>query len=226
MRILNHDIDRDTRCGVPEVVYGAGKTSEDLVEITRKFLENSGRVVITRIDDVKAEKVLQSVKGKNLRIMHNTKGRVLVVKKKECKNGGAAGVIGILTAGTSDIPVAEEAAAVAEELGCSVRREYDVGIAGIHRVFSALEDVGTVNAYIVVAGMEGALPSVVAGLVAAPVIAVPTSVGYGTAEHGKTALYTMLNSCTPLAVVNIDNGYGAAVLAYKMIASGRAKGRR
>jgi hypothetical protein len=117
--------------------------------------------------------------------------------------------------------VAEEAAAIAEELGCAVIREYDVGIAGIHRVFSALDRMGVVNAYIVAAGMEGALPSVVAGLVAAPVIAVPTSVGYGTAEHGKTALYTMLNSCTPLAVVNIDNGYGAAVLAYK-IASGRA----
>ena len=207
------------------MVYGAGKTAEDLIEITRKFLECSGRVVITRIDDVKAVKVLQSVKGKNLKIVHNIKGRVLVVKKKDRKKGNA-GVIGIITAGTSDIPVAEEAAAVAEELGCSVRREYDVGIAGIHRVFSALEKLGIVNAYIVVAGMEGALPSVVAGLVSAPVIAVPTSVGYGTAEHGKTALYTMLNSCTPLAVVNIDNGYGAAVLAYKMVASAGAKGRR
>lgn len=225
MKILNHDIDRDTRCGVPEVVYGAGKTSEDLVEIARRFLDNSGRVIITRIDDEKAAKVLQSVRGKNLRIVHNNKGRVLVVKKKGHKNGDAGGVIGIITAGTSDIPVAEEAAAVAEELGCSVRREYDVGIAGIHRVFSALEKVGIVNAYIVVAGMEGVFPSVVAGLVAAPVIAVPTSVGYGTAEQGKTALYTMLNSCTPLAVVNIDNGYGAAVLAYKMIASGKTAGR-
>ena len=216
MRILNHDAERDVRCGVPEVVYGAGKSAEDLLEITHKMLECSGRVIITRIDDAKAQKVKESVNLKKNRISHNLKGRVLTVKKTGFKNADPLGVIGILAAGTSDIPVAEEAAAIAEELGCSVLREYDVGIAGIHRVFSALERMGDVTAYIVAAGMEGALPSVVAGLVAPPVIAVPTSVGYGTAEHGKTALYTMLNSCTPLAVVNIDNGYGAAVLAYKM----------
>ena len=216
MKILDHDADRDLRCGVPEVVYGEGKSADDLVEITHKVLSGSGRVIITRIDDVKAEKIKQSVDLKKNQIAHNLKGRVLTVKKKGFKNAIPIGVIGIMTAGTSDIPVAEEAAAIAEELGCSVIREYDVGIAGIHRVFSALERMGIVNAYIVAAGMEGALPSVVAGLVAPPVIAVPTSVGYGTAEHGKTALYTMLNSCTPLAVVNIDNGYGAAVLAYKM----------
>jgi pyridinium-3,5-biscarboxylic acid mononucleotide synthase len=216
MRILNHDADRDNRCGVPEVVYGAGKSAEDLVEITRKVLSNCGRVIITRIDDSKAEKVKESVDKKKNILAHNIKGRVLTVKKNSFKNAERSCVIGILTAGTSDIPVAEEAAAIAEELGCTVIREYDVGIAGIHRVFSALERMGKVNAYIVAAGMEGALPSVVAGLVAPPVIAVPTSVGYGTAEHGKTALYTMLNSCTPLAVVNIDNGYGAAILAYKM----------
>jgi pyridinium-3,5-biscarboxylic acid mononucleotide synthase len=215
MRILNHDADRDNRCSVPEVVYGAGKSAEDLVDITHKILSSCGRVIITRIDDAKAEKVKESV-DKKTSVVHNLKGRVLTVKKNSFKNPERSCVIGILTAGTSDIPVAEEAAAIAEELGCTVIREYDVGIAGIHRVFSALDRMGKVNAYIVAAGMEGALPSVVAGLVAPPVIAVPTSVGYGTAEHGKTALYTMLNSCTPLAVVNIDNGYGAAVLAYKM----------
>ncbi len=219
MRILNHDKDRDARCGVPEVVYGEGKSAGDLIEISESFLACSGRVIVTRVDDEKAAKVLQSVEGKGLQIVHNIKGRVLVVRRKDFKKGDTAGVVGIITAGTSDIPVAEEAAAIAEELGCSVKREYDVGIAGIHRVFSALERMGSVNACIVAAGMEGALPSVVAGLVAAPVIAVPTSVGYGTAERGRTALYTMLNSCTPLAVVNIDNGYGAAVLAYKMIRS-------
>lgn len=219
MRILNHDKGRDERCGVPEVVYGEGKSAGDLIRVMREFLDCSGRVIITRIDEEKAAKALKSFRGKNLAVVHNDAGRVLVVRKKDFKKCDAAGVIGIITAGTSDIPVAEEAAAIAEELGCSVRREYDVGIAGIHRVFSALEKMGRVNVYIVAAGMEGALPSVVAGLVPAPVIAVPTSVGYGTAEHGKTALYTMLNSCTPLAVVNIDNGYGAAVLAYKMITS-------
>jgi NCAIR mutase (PurE)-related protein len=217
MKILNHDAERDNRCGVPEVVYGEGKSAEDLVEITHKVLSGSGRVIITRIDEAKAEKVKESVDLKKNIVIHNLKGRVLTVKKTGFKNAVPAGMIGIMTAGTSDIPVAEEAAAIAEELGCTTIREYDVGIAGIHRVFSALERMGTVDAYIVAAGMEGALPSVVAGLVAPPVIAVPTSVGYGTAGHGKTALYTMLNSCTPLAVVNIDNGYGAAVLAYKMV---------
>jgi pyridinium-3,5-biscarboxylic acid mononucleotide synthase len=216
MKILNHDADRDCRCGVPEVVYGAGKSAEDLAEITRKVLSSSGRVIITRIDEAKAEKIKESIDPKKNLVFHNLKGRVLTVKKTSFKNAAPSGVIGLLTAGTSDIPVAEEAAAIAEELGCRVIREYDVGIAGIHRVFSALERMGMVDAYIVAAGMEGALPSVIAGLVAPPVIAIPTSVGYGTAEHGKTALYTMLNSCTPLAVVNIDNGYGAAVLAYKM----------
>ena len=216
MKILDHDAERDIRCGVPEVVYGEGKNADDLAEIMHKVLKRSGRVIITRIDDAKADMVKQSVDLNKNQITHNLKGRVLTVKKKGFKNAIPVGVIGILTAGTSDIPVAEEAAAIAEELGCSIIREYDVGIAGIHRVFLALERIGIVNVYIVAAGMEGALPSVVAGLVAPPVIAVPTSVGYGTAEHGKTALYTMLNSCTPLAVVNIDNGYGAAVLAYKM----------
>ena len=172
MRILNHDTDRDIRCGVPEVVYGEGKSAEDLVEITHKVLSGSGRVIITRIDDIKAEKIKQSVDLKKNQIAHNLKGRVLTIKKKGFKNVIPVGVIGIMTAGTSDIPVAEEAAAIAEELGCSIIREYDVGIAGIHRVFSALERMGTVNAYIVAAGMEGALPSVVAGLVAPPVIAV------------------------------------------------------
>lgn len=225
MKIVNHDSERDARCGVPEVIYGAGKSAEDLVEITHKVLERSGRVIITRIDEEKARAVKESVDQKKNIVFHNLKGGVLIVRKAGCKIATSAGVIGILTAGTSDIPVAEEAAAIIEELGCSVLREYDVGIAGIHRVFSALDRMGKVDAYIVAAGMEGALPSVVAGLVAPPVIAVPTSVGYGTAEHGKTALYTMLNSCTPLAVVNIDNGYGAAVLAYKMAAKIKTTGR-
>jgi len=203
------------------VVYGEGKSAEDLVEIACRILKRSGRVIITRIDEAKAEKVINSVDPENI-ISHNLKGRVLAVKNMGHKKTEPSGIVGILTAGTSDIFVAEEAAAVAEELGCRVLREYDVGIAGIHRIFSALERMKDVDVYIVAAGMEGALPSVVAGLVAPPVIAVPTSVGYGTAEHGKTALYTMLNSCTPLAVVNIDNGYGAAVLAFK-IAAGNKK---
>jgi NCAIR mutase (PurE)-related protein len=220
MEIINPDTGREKRCGIPEVVFAAGKTLKDLEEITDRFLRDCGRVIITKVDDEKAEGLIEGVSGKKVRIIHNKKGRVLVFKKKNMKVNVIGGV-GLLTAGTSDIPVAEEARAVAEELGCNVAYEYDVGIAGIHRVYPALEKLKESRVFIVIAGMEGALPSIVAGLVLAPVIAVPTSVGYGTAEHGKTALFTMLNSCTPLAAMNIDNGYGAAVLAYKILITGR-----
>ena len=203
------------------MVYGEGKTGDDLTDITKRFLAESGRAIITKIDDVKASKVLKSVDAKKNAVTYSSKGKILVVKRKDYKKPDVVGDVGILTAGTSDIPVAEEARIVAEELGCNVECRYDVGIAGIHRVFEALENLKDVKVLIVIAGMEGALPSVVSGLVSVPVIAVPTSVGYGTAEHGRTALHTMLNSCTPLAVVNIDNGYGAAVLAYKILLCGK-----
>lgn len=212
---VKHDKDRLKRCGIPEVVFGAGKSAEDLVLISQGFLKDLGRVIITKVDAVKAAEVKKSA-GQAYKAVHNEKGQVLVLKDKKCKPANV-GTVGVLSAGTSDIPIAEEACAIAEELGCKVLREYDVGIAGLHRVFSALESLKKADLFIVVAGMEGALPSVVAGLVPEPVIAVPTSVGYGTSEKGKAALYTMLNSCTPLAVVNIDNGYGAAVLAYKIL---------
>ncbi len=213
---VKHDKNREERCGIPEVVFGEGKSAEDLIEITEKFLRDSGRAIITKIDACKAEGVINSTDRRKTEIIHNKRGRVLILKKKAFKTE-KHGEVGILTAGTSDIPIAEEAKAIVEELGCKTLCEYDVGIAGIHRVFPALEKMEKVSVFIVVAGMEGALPSVVSGLVTAPVIAVPTSVGYGTGAGGKTALYTMLNSCTPLAVVNIDNGYGAAALAYKIL---------
>jgi NCAIR mutase (PurE)-related protein len=213
---IKHDRDREKRCGVPEVVFGENKSTDDLLEASASFLVDCGRIIITRISEKKADAVLSSIDARKYLVTHNVRGRVLVIKQKNFKTK-PIGTVAILSAGTSDIPVAEEAAAVAEELGCQVVREYDVGIAGIHRVFSALERVKTASVFIVVAGMEGALPSVVAGLVKQPVIAVPTSVGYGTGAGGLAALNTMLNSCTPLAVVNIDNGYGAAVLAYKII---------
>ena len=219
MKIINPDMEREKRCGIPEVVFGAGKTTQDLEDITKKFLKDSGRIIITKVDDEKAERLIERFK-KRFKILHNKRGKVLVIKKKKFRSK-AVGNIGILTAGTSDIPIAEEARTVAEELGCNVLYEYDVGIAGIHRIFPAIERMRESRAIIAIAGMEGALPSIIAGLVSIPVIAVPTSVGYGTAEHGKTALFTMLNSCTPLAVMNIDNGYGAAVLAYKILISGR-----
>jgi NCAIR mutase (PurE)-related protein len=222
MRIINHDINREKRCGVPEIIYGEGKTEADLAIVVKEFLRNAGRAIITRIDEDKAKKIIETIKQKKYIINHNKKGRVLVIKKKGRKTKHL-GTIGILCAGTSDTKIAEEARAIAEELGCKVLCEYDVGIAGIHRVFPAIQRLRKAQVYIVAAGMEGALPSVVAGLVKAPVIAVPTSVGYGTSEKGKTALNTMLNSCTPLAVVNIDNGYGAAIIAYKILSTQKNK---
>jgi len=222
MKIINHDIDREKRCGVPEIIYGEGKTEADLSVVVKEFLSSSGRAIITRVDEEKAKRIIEATNKKKYIINHNRKGRVLVIKKKERKTKNI-GVVGILCAGTSDTKIAEEARAIAEELGCKVLREYDVGIAGIHRVFPAIQRLKKARAYIVAAGMEGALPSVVAGLVKAPVIAVPTSVGYGTSEKGKTALNTMLNSCTPLAVVNIDNGYGAAIIAYKILSTQKTK---
>ena len=216
MEILNHDKGREKRCGIPEVVFGLGKTTEDLIEITDEFLSTSGRIIITKIDEEKTKKILKKINRKNLTIIHNRKGTVLVIKKKNLRTK-PIGTIGIITAGTSDIPVAEEAKAVAEELGGKVTTAYDVGIAGIHRLFPALDKMKDARALIVIAGMEGALPSIVSGLVSAPVIGVPTSVGYGTGAKGQAALNAMLNSCSPIAVVNIDNGYGAAVLACKIL---------
>ena len=216
MEILNHDKGREKRCGIPEVVFGLGKTAEDMVKITDEFLSTSGRIIITKVDEKKTKNILKKLKIKNLTIIHNRKGSVLVIKKKKLRTK-PIGTIGIVTAGTSDIPVAEEAKAVAEELGGKVITSYDVGIAGIHRLFPALDKMKDARALIVIAGMEGALPSIVSGLVSAPVIGVPTSVGYGTGVRGKAALNAMLNSCSPVAVVNIDNGYGAAVLACKIL---------
>ena len=218
--IVKPDLGRERRCGIPEVVFGEGKSIDDLGEIVENFLSQSHRVIITRIDENRAEKILDNY-GSEFKINYNKKGKTLVIKKRDF-NIKRAGKIGIVTAGTSDVPVAEEAKTIAEELGCTIISEYDVGIAGIHRVFPAIEKMNKegVSAIIVIAGMEGALPSVVAGLVDVPVIGVPTSVGYGVGNGGNAALNTMLNSCAPVAVMNIDNGYGAAVLAYQISKNG------
>ncbi|MFH0860950.1 MAG: nickel pincer cofactor biosynthesis protein LarB [Candidatus Altiarchaeota archaeon] len=218
----NLDYERQGRCGIPEVVYGAGKTVEDLVGIADTLLKKCGRILVTKVDEGKVRKLRKKFRAGSYRTAYNQRGSVLVIKKKGFKIKSFA-TVGILTAGTSDIPIAEEARVIAEELGLEAVAEYDVGVAGIHRVYPALERMKDAGALIVIAGMEGALPSVVSGLTDIPVIGVPTSVGYGTSFGGQTALYTMLNSCTPVAVVNIDNGYGAAILAYKMLRkNGRA----
>ncbi|MEA1925474.1 MAG: nickel pincer cofactor biosynthesis protein LarB [Candidatus Altiarchaeota archaeon] len=214
---IKPDLARAGRCGIPEIVYGAGKSPGELIDISRAFLKDQGRVIITRLDESRVEKLKASFGSvDDVVLEHNNKARTLVLKNKDFESVGY-GTVGLITAGTSDIPVAEEARVVLKELGCETRVEYDVGIAGIHRVFDALKSLSGVDLFIVVAGMEGALPSVVAGLVDKPVIAVPSSVGYGTGEKGFAALNTMLNSCTPLAVVNVDNGFGAASIALKIL---------
>ncbi|RLI95033.1 MAG: nickel pincer cofactor biosynthesis protein LarB [Candidatus Altiarchaeales archaeon] len=216
--IIKHDKEREKRCGIPEIVFGSGKSTQDLIEISKKIISDSRRVIITRIEKEKVERILNSINKENLISKYNERGKVLIIKDKNF-NVEKIGKIGILTAGTSDIPVAEEAREIARELGCETITEYDVGIAGLHRIFPALEKMKDCSVLIVIAGMEGALPSVIAGLTNIPVIGVPTSIGYGTAQQGRTALFTMLNSCTPVAVMNIDNGYGAAVFAYKILRS-------
>ncbi len=216
VKIVTPDFERPERCGIPEVVYGEFKSTEDLLLIAGEFIEKLGRFIATKVDEKKASFFKNELKIEDVEVEYYDKGRVLIARKKDHKIR-VNGTIGVITAGTSDIIIAEEARIVAEQLGCKVIKSYDVGVAGIHRLYPALNEMKDAKALIVVAGMEGALPSVVSGLVDVPVIGVPTSIGYGVGKGGKAALYTMLNSCTPVAVVNIDNGYGAAVLAYQIV---------
>lgn len=225
MDAVKHDVSREQRCGIPEVVLGERKSIENLLDVVKNFLDNSGRVIITRIGQKATKAVLDLLENdenfkEKYRTEYNSRGAVLVIKNKDFTVQKNDYKIGILTAGTSDMRILEEAKTILEELGCEAVVDLDVGVAGIHRVFPALDAMQDVSAIIVIAGMEGTLPGVVAGLVDVPVIGVPSSVGYGVGSGGRAALFTMLSSCTPVAVVNIDNGYGAAVLAYQ-IAGGK-----
>jgi NCAIR mutase (PurE)-related protein len=213
--IFKPDFNRIERCGIPEIIYGKSKTIEDLEVSIKAFLSNHGRAIVTKLDAGKAHAVMENFKARELSCAYDRRSEVLVVKKKSFKVK-RRGVVGVIAAGMSDAPVAEEARILLEELGCRVIADYDVGIAGLHRLFPALKKMRAASVIIAVAGMEGALPSVVSGLVKVPVIGIPTSVGYGVGQGGIAALCTMLNSCSPVAVVNIDNGYGAAALAYKI----------
>jgi len=216
MKIVEPDFDRKTRCGIPEIVYGEYKTKNQLVEIAKKFINASGRVIITKLNEEKADYICSNL-GEGLKIRYDIEGQVMVAAEKDFEKPSIDGCVSVITAGTSDIKAAQESRIILEELGCQVETAYDVGVAGVHRVYSALEDMKEAGCLIVVAGMEGALPSVVSGLVDVPVIGLPTSVGYGVGEGGEVALKGMLSACTPIAVVNIDNGYGAAVLAYQIV---------
>lgn len=205
------DQHRALRCGFPEVVFGQGKTPEQVVQIVRRLGEKNDRVLVTRVTPEMCAIVQPQVPD----LVYNASARALVLDQNPDRQK-TPGVM-VLTAGTADIPVAEEAALTADLMGNQVERIFDVGVAGIHRLLNQVERIRKARVVVVVAGMDGALPSVVGGLVSVPVIAVPTSVGYGASFNGLAALLTMLNSCASgVAVVNIDNGFGAGVLASRI----------
>ncbi len=202
------DTDRQRRCGFPEVIFGQGKTPEEVVAIARVIVENDGVLLVSRATPEQFAAVSAAFPDAKL----HTRARCITVERRPLRV--KAGTVGVISAGTSDLPVAEEAAVTLELFGNRVDRITDVGVAGIHRLIAARERLEACTVLVVVAGMEGALPSAVAGLVSRPVIAVPTSVGYGASFGGVAALLGMLNSCgSGVTVVNIDNGFGAAYAA-------------
>lgn len=203
-RIDNH---RSLRTGYPEVVFCQGKTDSQIADIMELLWQKNSTVMGTRATEANYSAVRERLPEAE----YFEQARIIAVSRKEADKKGS---IAVITAGTSDIPVAEEAAVTAEILGNNVSRIYDVGVAGIHRLFDSLDEIRKANAVIVCAGMEGALASVTGGLVDVPVIAVPTSIGYGASFNGLAALLSMLNSCANgISVVNIDNGFGAAYTA-------------
>ena len=202
------DHHRALRCGFPEVIYCEGKTAEQVVAIVEARAQRGGNVLATRA----ARPVFEAVQQRCPTAVYNASARTITIRQVPLEPTG--GIIAIVSAGTSDMPVAEEARETAEILGQKTRTFYDVGVAGIHRLLAHSADLQAASVLVVVAGMEGALASVVGGLVDCPVIAVPTSIGYGASFHGLAALLAMLNSCASgVAVVNIDNGFAAGYIA-------------
>lgn len=208
------DLHRKLRQGAAEVIYGAGKTAEQIVGIADRMIEHGQRtILITRIDEEKADSVKKSLNDEEWNTYRYYKEAGCMVIGPIPKADGIGRIV-IATGGTSDIPVAEEAAVTAMVLGNEVVRLYDVGVAGLHRTLAHLDEIMSASVIIAIAGMEGALASVIGGLADCPVIAVPTSVGYGASFHGISALLSMLNSCASgVSVVNIDNGFGAGYMA-------------
>lgn len=208
------DHHRALRQGVPEVIFGEGKTAEQISGIAREIAAVGQNVLVTRIDPAKADAVAAAVPG--FRYSPIARTASLVQSPPPARKGTVA----VVTAGTSDLPVSEEAAETLTAVGLTPLRMYDVGVAGLHRLLHRVEALRTADVVIVVAGMEGALPSVVGGVVSAPLIAVPTSIGYGSALSGFTALFAMLTSCASgVVVVNIDSGFGAAMAAHRILTS-------
>ena len=209
------DHHRALRQGFPEVIFGEGKTDEQIVGIAQRIVERGDGVLATRVAPSAAKAVQSALPGAEW----NALGRTVFVRGTQ-PPAVKQGTVLVVTAGTSDLPVAEEAAVTAGAAGCTVSRLTDVGVAGIHRILSKRSELTEASVVIVVAGMDGALPSVVGGLVRVPVIAVPTSVGYGASFQGIAALLTMLNSCASgITVVNIDNGFGAAMAAARILSA-------
>lgn len=217
------DIERESRLGFIEVIYAAGKTPNQVCEIFQKLIENNGKALATRCSEDTLKLLKKSIKGINIDYISKVAWKIsnptlkCKVLDKEKKNRACVSVV---AAGTSDMPVAEECAITLEFYGINVNRVYDVGVAGLHRLLERLDILRSSKIVIVIAGMEGALPSVVGGLISKPVIAVPTSVGYGANFSGLSALLAMLNSCASgIVVVNIDNGFGAAIAAIRILNS-------
>ena len=197
------DHHRHIRCGFPEVVLGLGKTSEQVVEISRAIVERGNDLLVTRVSEDQAGQLAEALP----RATHHRDARCVTLRVSELE---PVGCVAVVCAGTADIPVAQEAAVTAGMLGARIERFFDVGVAGLHRVLVHMEALSNANAIVVAAGMEGALASVVGGLVDVPIVAVPTSIGYGASMGGLSALLTMLNSCAAgVSVVNIDNGFSA-----------------
>jgi NCAIR mutase (PurE)-related protein len=214
--IARLDVQRETRKGCPEVILALGKQYNDLHEITLKTLEKTGLALISKAPEDVHTKLSAQLRLERYMVETAARGTTILVSTRELKFNKTIPQIGIICAGTSDIPIAEEARMMAKSMGCSSDIHYDVGIAGIHRLFPALKGMmeKNVEAVVVVAGMEGALPSVISALVDVPIIGVPTSVGYGMGSGGVGALTSMLQTCTfGLAVMNIDNGIGAGAFA-------------
>lgn len=217
------DVDREQRQGLPEVVYGPGKSAAEIASIVSVLLERSaGPVLVTRVDPGEAELVRASLGSGS----YDGAARLLVWRPSSADTALRVWRVAVVTAGTSDGAVANEASAIARAIGLDVTDIRDVGVAGLHRLLERVEELRAVDAVVVVAGMEGALASVIGGLVAVPVIAVPTSTGYGAALEGVTALLAMLSSCAAgVTVVNIDSGFGAAMAAFRLTRTGTRTAR-
>jgi len=222
------DLNRSVRTGIPEIVLCEDKTKDQIIGIASKLVDEKGRAILSRLEKGVFEEVQNELEGAGNQIEYSKDAKICLVKKPGFTVKPTGGKIGIITAGTSDIMVAEEAKIIATELGCEVTTSYDVGVAGVHRILPVLKKMinNNTDIYVVAAGREGALPTLIAGLVDAPVIGVPVSTGYGAAGKGESALLAMLQSCSPLVVVNIDAGTVAGAVAARFankVAEARGK---